>query len=97
MGLDLTIVIFLLKCGLHENMPLNIPGINAESKQTRHLSTCQKEFHLFLTILRTEHFRDWAYKTKEKRYGYLEFSLGTSEKVPWNSLALNVFLKIFFT
>lgn len=31
MGLDLTIVIFLLKCGLHGNMLLNIPGINSES------------------------------------------------------------------
>ena len=56
MGLDLTIVIFLLKCGLHENMPLNIPGINEKLKQTKHLSTCQEDFCLSLMILRTKHF-----------------------------------------
>lgn len=66
MGLDLTIVIFLLKCGLYGNMPLNIPGINAKLKQTKHLSTCQEDSCLSLTILRTKHFRDWAAEMKQR-------------------------------
>lgn len=81
MGLDLTIVIFLLECGLRENMPFNIPGINAESKQTKHLSTCQEEFCLFLMILRTRHFMVWASETKEKRCGW-KFSLGAFKNFP---------------
>lgn len=32
MGLDLIIVIFLLECGLRENMFFNIFGINVELK-----------------------------------------------------------------
>ena len=47
-----------LLCLLHENMPLSIPGISAEQKQTKHLSTCQEEFCLSLKILRTKQFRD---------------------------------------
>ena len=43
---------------LHENMPLNIPRISAEQKQTKHLSTCQEEFCLSQKILRTKQFRD---------------------------------------
>lgn len=66
MGLDLTIVIFLLKCGLYGNMPLNIPGINAKLKQTKHLSTCQEDSCLSLMILRTKHFRDWAAEMKQR-------------------------------
>lgn len=93
MGLDLTIVIFLLlKCGLYGNMPLNIPGINAKLKQTKYLSTCQEDSCFSLTILRTKHFRDWAAEMKERR-GCLKFLPGKLGKFPWNFLALRVLFK----
>lgn len=96
MGLDLTIVILLLKCGLFGNMPLNIPGINAKLKQTKHLSTCQEDSCLSLTILRTKHFRDWAAEMKQ-RCGCLKFRPGKLGKFPCNFWLSGYFLNLLYS
>lgn len=84
MGLDVTIVIFLLKCGLHENMPLNIPGINAKSKQTEHLSTRQEEFVFLQRFSEPSPSGTGLPKRSKEDVAVGSFSLGTSEKFPWS-------------